>query len=182
MEKYEKYSKEYETIEVIKYCCSPTTGIQTVYAEMYMNKILGISNQLLSMFFGGEFVMQPFVINDKEFRMPVLGSGIMNDDISSMSTSQKCIMAMIISFALLSNASSIYKIIKIDEVDGPLDTLNRGAFFQALDTLMTYLHFDQCVMISHNVELNMSNTDIIMLKNDDPDLKIDGNIIFNLEE
>lgn len=182
VEKYERYSKEYETIEVIKYCCSPTTGIQTVYAEMYMNKILGISNQLLSMFFGGEFVMQPFVINDKEFRMPVLGSGIMNDDISSMSTSQKCIMAMIISFALLSNASSIYKIIKIDEVDGPLDTLNRGAFFQALDTLMTYLHFDQCVMISHNVELNMSNTDIIMLKNDDPDLKIDGNIIFNLEE
>lgn len=182
VEKYEKYSKEYETIEVIKYCCSPTTGIQTVYAEMYMNKILGISNQLLSMFFGGQFVMQPFVINDKEFRMPVLGSGIMNDDISSMSTSQKCIMAMIISFALLSNASSIYKIIKIDEVDGPLDTLNRGAFFQALDTLMEYLHFDQCIMISHNVELNMSNTDIIVLKNDDPDLKIDGNVIFNLDE
>ena len=182
VDKYEKYSKEYEKIEVIKYCCSPTTGIQTVYAEMYMNKILGISNQLLSMFFGGEFVMQPFVINDKEFRMPVLGSGIMNDDISSMSTSQKCIMAMIISFALLSNASSIYKIIKIDEVDSPLDTINRSAFFQALDTLMNYLQFDQCVMISHNVELNMSNTDIIILRNDDPDLKIDGNIIFNLED
>ena len=163
VEKYERYSKEYEKIEVIKYCCSPTTGIQTVYAEMYMNKILGISNQLLSMFFGGEFVMQPFVINDKEFRMPVLGSGVMNDDISSMSTSQKCIMAMIISFALLSNASSIYKIIKIDEIDSPLDTINRSAFFHALDTLMEYLKFDQCIMISHNVELNMSNTDIIVL-------------------
>ena len=178
--KYEKYSKEYDKIEVIKYCCSPTTGIQTIYAEMYMNKILGISNQLLSMFFGGEFVMQPFVINDKEFRMPVLGSGVLNDDISSMSTSQKCIIAMIISFALLSNASSIYKIIKIDEVDSPLDTLNRGAFFHALDTLMEYLRFDQCIMISHNVELNMANTDIIILRNDDPDLKIDGNIIYDL--
>ncbi|MBQ8130930.1 MAG: hypothetical protein IJ193_00400 [Bacilli bacterium] len=180
--KYNKYSKEYEKIEVIKYCCSPTTGIQTIYAEMYMNKILGISNQLLSMFFGGEFVMQPFIINDKEFRMPVLGSGVLNDDISSMSTSQKCIIAMIISFALLSNASSIYKIIKIDEVDSPLDTINRSAFFQALDTLMNYLKFDQCIMISHNVELNMSNTDIILLRNDDPDLKLDGNIIFNLED
>ena len=182
VEKYERYSKEYEKIEVIKYCCSPTTGIQTVYAEMYMNKILGISNQLLSMFFGGEFVMQPFVINDKEFRMPVLGSGVMNDDISSMSTSQKCIMAMIISFALLSNASSIYKIIKIDEIDSPLDTINRSAFFHALDTLMEYLKFDQCIMISHNVELNMSNTDIIVLRNDDPDLRLDGNIIYSLEE
>ena len=180
VEKYEMYSKEYEKIEVIKYCCSPTTGIQTIYAEMYMNKILGISNQLLSMFFGGEFVLQPFVINDKEFRMPVLGSGIMNDDISSMSTSQKCIMAMIISFALLSNASSLYKIIKIDEVDSPLDTLNRSAFFHALDTLMNYLHFDQCIMISHNVELNMNDTDVIILRNDDPDLKTDGNIIYDL--
>ena len=180
--KYDKYSKEYEKIEVIKYCCSPTTGIQTIYAEMYMNKILGISNQLLSMFFGGEFVIQPFVINDKEFRMPVLGSGVLNDDISSMSTSQKCIIAMIISFALLSNASSIYKIIKIDEVDSPLDTLNRGAFFHALDTLMNYLRYDQCIMISHNVELNMSNMDIIILRNDDPDLKIDGNIIYNLAD
>ena len=178
--KYEKYSKEYEKIEVIKYCCSPTTGIQTIYAEMYMNKILGISNQLLSMFFGGEFVMQPFIINDKEFRMPVLGSGVLNDDISSMSTSQKCIIAMIISFALLSNASSTYKIIKIDEVDSPLDTLNRGAFFQALDTLMNYLKFDQCIMISHNVELNMSNMDVIVMRNDDPDLKIDGNVIYDL--
>jgi len=90
-------------------------------------------------------------------------------------------MAMIISFALLSNASSIYKIIKIDEVDSPLDRMNRLAFFQALDTLMNYLQFDQCIMISHNVELNMANTDIIILKNDDPDLKIDGNIIFSLD-
>ena len=180
--KHNKYSKEYEKIEVIKYCCSPTTGIQTVYAEMYMNKILGISNQLLSMFFGGEFVMQPFIINDKEFRMPIMGSGVLNDDISSMSTSQKCIISMIISFALLSNASSIYKIIKIDEIDSPLDTINRSAFFHALDTLMNYLNFDQCIMISHNIELNMANTDIILLRNDDHDLKIDGNIIFNLED
>ena len=87
---------------------------------------------------------------------------------------------MIISFALLSNASSLYKIIKIDEVDSPLDTLNRSAFFHALDTLMNYLHFDQSIMISHNVELNMNDTDVIILRNDDPDLKTDGNIIYDL--
>ena len=35
-------------------------------------------------------------------------------------------------------------------------------------------------MISHNSELNMSNADVIVLKNSDPNLKIDGNVIFRL--
>lgn len=179
---YDKYSKEYDKIETIKYYCSPTTGIQTVYMEMYMNNIIGISNQLLSMFFGGNFVLQPFVINEKEFRMPVLGSGILNDDISSMSTSQISMISMIISFALLSRSSNIYNIIKMDELEGGLDTSNRLAFFDVLSKLMNYLNFSQCVMISHNTELNSNNMDIIILKNSDPSMSIEGNIIFNLED
>ena len=179
---YDKYSKEFEKIETIKYYCSPTTGIQTIYMEMYMNNIIGISNQLLSMFFGGNFVLQPFIINEKEFRMPVLGSGILNDDISSMSTSQISMISMIISFALLSRTSNIYNIIKMDELEGGLDTINRLAFFDVLTKLMNYLHFSQCIMISHNTELNSNNMDIIILKNSDPSMSIEGNIIFNLEE
>lgn len=177
---YEKYSSEFDMIESIRRCCSPTSGLQTIYMEMYMNSVIGVSNQLLSMFFGGEYVLQPFVINDKEFRMPVLGSYILNDDISSMSTSQICMISMIISFALLHQSSSVYNIIKLDELEGGLDTRNRLSFFNVLSALMQQLCFDQCIMISHNTELNMGMMDIIVLKNSDPDLKLDGNVIFNL--
>lgn len=177
---YEKYSEEFERIETLKHCCSPTSGLQTVYMEMYMNSVIGISNELLSMFFGGEYILQPFVINDKEFRMPVLGSYILNDDISSMSTSQICMISMIISFALLHQSSSVYNIIKLDELEGGLDTNNRLSFFNVLSALMQRLCFDQCIMISHNAELNMGMMDIIVLKNTDPDLKLDGNVIFEL--
>lgn len=179
---YAKYTKEFDKYETIRYYCSPTTGIQTVFMEMYMNSVIGISNQLLSMFFGGEFVLQPFVVNEKEFRMPVLGSGILNDDISSMSTSQICMISMILSFALLHQSSSIYNIIKLDELEGGLDTQNRLNFFGVLSTLMNQLHFEQCIMISHNAELNMNNMDVIILKNSDPDFVMEGNIIFNLQE
>ena len=148
---------------------------------MYMNKVIGISNSFLSMLFGGEFVLQPFVVNEKEFKMPVLGSGILNDDISSMSTSQICMISMILSFALLHESSSIYNIIKIDELEGGLDTQNRLAFFGVLQNLMQVLMIDQCVMISHNAELNMGFMDVIVLRNTDPTSNYkEGNVIFEL--
>lgn len=179
---YNEYSSNYDKLETIKYYCSPTTGIQTIFMEMYMNDIISISNNLLSMFFNGEYVLHPFVINEKEFRIPCLGKGMMNDDISSMSTSQICMISMILSFALLRQTSDIFNIIKIDEIDGGLDTQNRLKFINVLNDLMEKLHYDQCIMISHNTELGMYNADIIVLKNTDPNLKLDGNIIFNLAD
>ena len=178
---YANYAEEFNKVEVIKKYCSPTTGIQTLFMEMYMNKVIGISNSLLSMLFGGEFVLQPFVVNEKEFKMPVLGSGILNDDISSMSTSQICMISMILSFALLHESSSIYNIIKIDELEGGLDTQNRLAFFGVLQNLMQVLMIDQCIMISHNAELNMGFMDVIVLRNTDPTSNYkEGNVIFEL--
>lgn len=179
---YNQYKDEYEKYETIKYYCSPTTGIQTVFMGKYMNDIIDISNNLLSKFFGGSFVLQPFVINEKEFKIPVKGDGILNDDISSMSTSQICMISMIISFALMSRSSSVYNIIKMDEIDGGLDTNNRLAFFNVLSILMNYLNCSQCIMISHNSELNLANMDIVLLKNSDPNIQLDGNIIYNYEE
>lgn len=175
---YNEYTKQYDMVEKIKYYSSPTTGIQTIFMEIYMNNLISISNELLSMFFGGEFVLHPFVINENEFRIPCLGKGILNDDISSMSTSQICMISMILSFALLHKVSETFNIIRIDEIDGGLDTNNRLIFITVLRKLMKLLNYSQCVMISHNSELGMYEADIIVLKNSDPNLKLDGNIIY----
>ena len=164
--------------EKIKYYASPTTGIQTVYMEMFMNGILSTSNELLKSFFNGEFVLHPFIINEKEFKMPCLGRGIMNDDISSMSTAQVCMISMIVSFALLRSTSNDYSIIKLDEIDGGLDPQNRLQFITVLNTLMKMLSYEQCIMISHNSELSMYDADLIVLRNSDPTLKLDGNVIY----
>ena len=181
VKEYDEYKSTYEKVEKIKYYSSPTTGIQTIFMEMFMNGILSISNDLLASFFNGEYVLHPFVINEKEFRMPCLGKGIMNDDISSMSTSQICMISMILSFALLRQTSSSFSIIKLDEIDGGLDTQNRIKFIDVLYKLMYTLHYDQCVMISHNSELGTGDTDVIILRNNDPNLKVDGNVIFQYQ-
>ena len=176
----EELEKNYEFIETIKYYSSPTTGIQLVFMELYMGKIIALANELLSYLFNGQYAIQPFIINETEFRIPCLGSGYLNDDISSMSSAQIGMISMILSFSLLYNSSTKYNIIKLDEIDGPLDYSNRLLFLDVLNRIMGIMHTEQCIMISHNSELQVDDTDVILLKHDidNPEYRR-GNIIWS---
>jgi DNA repair exonuclease SbcCD ATPase subunit len=170
----------YDFIEKIKYFSSPTTGIQLVFMELYMGKIIALANELLKLLFNGQFEIQPFVINESEFRIPCRGGGYLNDDISSMSSSQIGMISMILSFALLHHSSTTYNIIKLDEIDGPLDYTNRVYFMDVLNSIMDIMHTEQCIMISHNSELQVDNSDVILLKHDETNSDYNrGNIIWS---
>lgn len=167
----EQYAKElnqlkdqYDRVEIIRHYSSPTKGIQLVFMELYMGKILNLANELLSLLFNGQYVIQPFIINETEFRIPCLGDGYINDDISSMSSSQLTMISMIISFSLLHASSTKYNIIKMDEIDAPLDENNRIMFIDVMNRIMDIMNVEQCVMISHNSELQVDNSDVILLK------------------
>ena len=86
---------------------------------------------------------------------------------------------MVLSFALLFHSSSKYNILKLDEIDGGLDAENRLQFISLLDRIMNVMDCDQCIMISHNNELNLKNLDIIALKTNEV---LDGNLIYNYYE
>ena len=171
IDEYEKSLAEYKEVydeyyEKIRYHSSPTTGIQLVFMQLYMGKILDISNKLLSYLFQGQYQLQPFIINEDEFRIPCMGNGYINDDISSMSSSQLTMISMILSFALMSVSSTDYNVIKLDEIDDPLDEPNRAAFAILLDNIMDVMHTEQCIMISHSSEMITNNADIILLRSD----------------
>lgn len=172
------YNLKYEKVETIKKYSSPSKGIQTLFIELYMNKTLTLANQLLSLLFEGEYVLGQFVINESEFRIPCIGSGLANDDITSMSTSQVCMISMILSFVMLQQASTKYNILKLDEIDGGLDTKNRLQFLHVLEQLQNMLSVEQCIMISHNTEMDLSNCDIIQLKLNEGEEINGGNVIF----
>lgn len=159
-----QYNNKYEFIETIKKYCSPSTGIQMVFVDLYMNKILAIANSLLQNFFGGEFVLQPFIINESEFRIPVQGNGLLIDDISSMSASQIAMINMCVSFAILSHSSSKYRIIRLDEIDSALDSNNRSRYPMIIDSVMDILGSEQCFLVSHNNEFVDTDFQIINLK------------------
>lgn len=176
-EELNDYMSKYSKLDKIKYYSSPSTGIQTLFMELYMNKIISISNDLLSYLFHGEYMLQRFIINDSEFRIPCVSDRLMHDDISSMSTAQKSMISMILSFALLHQSSTKFNIIKLDEIDGALDTANREYFTTLLDNLMGLLNCEQCFIVSHNNELNSYNCDLIVLRNDTNE-NYAGNVIW----
>ena len=99
-----------------------------------------------------------------------------------MSSAQLSMISMIISFSLLYNSSTRYNIIKLDEIDGGLDTINRLNFLNTLDRLMELLNTEQVFLISHNNEIDYASCDIIQLKLSDPEnRKVAGNIIYSYQ-
>lgn len=183
----QEYAAKYNEVQMIKKYTS-IHGIQTVYMSVFMNSILNTTNALLRLLFGGRFALQPFIINENEFNIPCADSeGRVREDISLMSDSQLSMISMLISFVLLRNSSNRYNIIKLDEVDDNLDSMNRIQFSILIEQIMNDLGFDQCLIISHNNELDLSNTDIVILKMESQEM-IDslynsgGNIVFSYNE
>ena len=161
---YEKYETTYNQVQMFRQYSS-MNGIQTIYMEAYMNSILKTANDLLKHLFNGRFLLQPFIINETEFRIPCIDNeGRLRQDISFMSDSQLSMISMIISFSLLHKASGSYNIIKLDEVDSNLDNSNRLQFSVLISHIMSLLNFSQCIIISHNNELDLSNTDMIIFR------------------
>lgn len=164
---YNSLREEYDYLEKLKNYASPTKGsIQSIYMSMYMDKTLDMANQLLSMIFGGEYRLLDYVITEDEFRIPFIGNGMPVDDISSGSTSQKCIIGMIIDLVLNSIGNSDFGIVTLDEIDGGLDNQNKLLFVDIIQRMRELLNIDQLFVISHSIESTLNNVDVILLSND----------------
>ena len=173
----DNYTKQASVINKLKYYSSPNTGISSVYVSIFMNKILATANEFLSYLFAGEFAIQQFIITPDSFLIPVVGDGLLHDDVSSMSSAQRAMISMIITFAIIHQTSNKYNIVTLDEYDGCMDQSNRFAFVQLLDRLMYMVHSEQAFIVSHNNELDTSACDIIALKNTSNEI-INGNVIW----
>ena len=180
-EEYEIYKEKYEFVSKLRNYSSPTAGsIQSLFMSIYMDKTLIMVNQLLSMLFNGEYTISQYVINEDEFRIPFIGNGMMVDDISSGSTSQVCMMGMIINLVLANMCSTKYNIVSLDEIDGGLDNMNKYLFVDVLDKISDILNINQIFLISHSIEASLTNMDVILTSKsqDYKDLFSDSNILF----
>jgi hypothetical protein len=181
----QEYRGKFNIVETLKKYSSPTSGIQTIYMNLYMNKTLSLANDLLKYLFNGYLELMPYVINEDEFRIPVRhGNGFISDDISSCSTAQICMISMVVTISLSLQSSGIFNIFRFDEIDGGLDTDNRLYFFDILKRMSIELGIQQMIVISHSIESNMSGVDVIKLASpNNIDYDFDGvNIIYDYKE
>lgn len=178
------YEKKYEKTELIKKYSSPTKdGIQNLFIEIYMGQTINMANKLLGQMFNGTLQLGKYIINEKEFRIPCISmeSPIPNDDISSCSTSQRCMISMILGFALLKQGSSKYNILRLDEIDHGLDQDNRALFISVVRSIMADMGVESCIMVSHATESVLDDTDVILLNPLD-NVQPKGNVIFKYDD
>ncbi len=179
---YNEYYDKYNIIDKLKKYSSPTSGgIQTLFMGLYMGKTLDTANQMLGMLFQGQYQLLNYVINEDEFRIPFASNGFAIDDISNGSTSQICMMGMIINLVLLHQASTKFNIARLDEIDGGLDTYNRSVFVEILQKIIQLLGIEQLFIISHSCESALSNVDSIQLApiSGYEDINVGANIIYD---
>lgn len=177
------YTEKYNTVEIIKKYSSPTKGgIQTLFMQLYMGKTISMTNELLATLFDGRMELEPYIINDTEFRIPCINkeSNVYHDDISSCSSAERAMISMMIGFSLLYHSSTMYNILRMDEIDGALDQDNRSSFIGLLNSFMSKFGIEQCIMISHSSEINMGEADVIQLI-PVAGTQNSGNIIFTYE-
>lgn len=185
LKEMEEVKANYDKVELIKKYTNPSQGgIQNLFIAMHMNKIIVDVNNILGTLFNGSLMLQPFVINETEFRIPVsVESGIPHDDINSLSAGQTALISMIITAALSKQASSKLNVFSSDELDGPLDPKNRRFFLDTLKTVRALTNSHQSIMISHNSEISNDECDVILLKNDNSDgPNVNGNVIWSYYE
>jgi len=164
IEQYKKELKElkenYSNYKDISKALDIKTGIPLIFTKNYIEEIKNIANKLLKMAFKN-FELD-FVINDKEFVIPVSINNIETGcDILTKSQGEKAIVKIAISLAIIERALSKYNIVYLDEIDGTLEEKNRRIFIDILEKQIDVLGIEQVFIISHNDEFNSSFCNII---------------------
>jgi DNA repair exonuclease SbcCD ATPase subunit len=157
-------------LNIIAEAVSTKKGIPVIYMNRYLKKIRKLANDLLSLIYGDEFQLAKFNVDQDTFEVPYVKNGSKIPDIKYASQSEIALATMALSFALANNASGIYNILLLDEIDAGLDEANRSAFMKMLYKQMQTLNAEQVFIISHNLS-QMANVPMDCIKLSDTGVK-----------
>lgn len=184
LKKYKKVVVEnYNDIDMMRKALSTKEGIPLLFISLLLEKTRNIANDILIDAFDNTIKLDKFKINAKEFRIPLVGKGDENEDISRASAGERAIISLALSLALTkqaggNNRGSNYDLLTLDEVDGPLDVKRRRSFLRLLDRQTNIMGIKQVVSISHNNMFSDYPVNLILLKGADINVMKDANILY----
>ena len=168
----------FEDADVIKDSLNASKGIPLIFLQVYLKNCPIMMNSLLDTIYNGELRIEGFIIDENEFRIPFIKSGIKVPDISFASQGESSFISIVLSLSLLIQSMTKYDIICLDELDGPLDTKNREQFIKVLYSFINQVKSDQVFLISHNNMFDNEPIDLILTGDIDVENYKYANIIF----
>ena len=96
-------------------------------------------------------------------------NGAIIPDASQCSQGEKAILSLALSFAIIELGldERKYNIVRMDEADGPLDTVRARYFLSMLQTRLKKMDNAVAFIITHKDEFDEVPADLILLKNAD---------------
>lgn len=169
----DKLNKEYELLDTLRKCWSPTTGIPLIFIEGFMNQLVQDSNKYLAEIFTDKyFLISGFKIDDKNFYILIdRGGDELNrsSDASQCSGAERSMLTTVLSLALLkqiARSGQAFNITRFDEIDGALDYDKRRVFTSILTGLLDEIKGEQTFFITHSDAIQDS-ADVILLSGSD---------------
>ena len=172
------FEENYADLQMLRDAISTKKGIPLVFVQLYLEKTRELANKMMKDAYDNELELGKFVIDEKEFRIPLLKRDTQNKDISKASSGERAIAALAISLAIIEQNKSRYNILTLDELDGPLDKKRRRLFLQLLERQMKKLKIKQVFNITHNNLFNDYPLNLILFKDANVDIKGDKTILF----
>jgi DNA repair exonuclease SbcCD ATPase subunit len=168
----------FEDVDVIKDALNSSKGIPLIFLQVYLKNCPIMMNSLLDTIYNGELQIEGFLIDENEFRIPFVKSGIRVPDIVMASQGESSFISIVLSLSLIIQSMTKYDIICLDELDGPLDTKNREQFIKILYTFISQVKSEQVFLISHNNMFDNEPIDLILTGDMDVENYKFANIIF----
>jgi hypothetical protein len=163
-------SENLRSYELVRKALDPARGIPLLFVQEYLARTRGICNGLLDLAYGGRLRVAAFDLTEKDFLIRVATpSGGLLDDVKLASQGEKSLLTVAISLALMEQSVSKYNIFCLDELDGPLDAANRGAFVEMVRSMAGRLGMEQVFVISHNSVFQSEVADVVLLPGADFD-------------
>lgn len=182
-ERKSKIENEMGVLEKIKLSLDPTKGIPLLFIDNYLKETKIVTNELLDIAYNNNFRIGDFIISESDFKIPIIRSMGIRDDISICSQGEIAMVGTSLSLALIKQnlkAATKYNIITLDEVDSELDENNRSFFVEIMLKQIEALGIENVFIITHNNQFDYLPTNVILLKGSTSKSNDNNHVIFSI--
>lgn len=164
---------------------SPKIGYPSWKIKNFTDVLREETNKDLTEMWGEDLSIHEITIGANEFSIIVNRGGTIIGDAVSCSAGEKATLSLALSFSILKmNLKNIlYNVIRLDELDGPLDVDRRCGFIDVVNDRLKDLDCQTCFIVSHNNEFDSVECDVILLRGwENIPMRMDNkNILFKIK-
>ena len=177
--------EKFNRVNILNKIWSPKVGYPSWKIEEFLNDLTIKTNSDMNSMWGSDLKIKEFKLDASEFSIVMEKEGVEIKDASLCSQGERETINAAISFSIIESniENNGYDVLRLDEVDGPLDEKRRIGFIDMIQNRVNEMNCDSCFIITHNGEFEDIPCDIILLKGAKvPEMKLKNkNILYRYQ-